>query len=72
VDYWEKVSGNWTLKTINGVSSADFGASFMGTAVPEPSTIAWVSLYGVAAHQNEPTSAHQNETFRQERFSHSK
>lgn len=46
-DYWEKVSGVWTLKTITGVDAADFGASFMGTAVPEPSTIAWTCLYGI-------------------------
>jgi hypothetical protein len=47
VDYWEKVSGTWTLKTISGVTSADFGASFLGTAVPEPSAIVWTCLYGI-------------------------
>jgi hypothetical protein len=46
-DYWEWTGTDWSLKTISGVEDASFGATFTGTAVPEPSTLAWALTYGL-------------------------
>lgn len=47
-DYWERNGTDWTLKTIAG-KDASFGAAFTGIAVPEPASIAWLSVYAAVA-----------------------
>jgi hypothetical protein len=44
-DYWENDAGVWTLKEDPSVSAVNIGQEWMGTAVPEPSTLA-LSLVG--------------------------
>jgi hypothetical protein len=48
-DFWEYEAGTWTLKSLVSPAVGDFGATFNGTAVPEPGTIAWLGVYGVGA-----------------------